>query len=321
VAVVKSAAGADVAGQPANLWLCKGNACSGNGAGYLDVSEWALDVGGDPQGVGAFEFQVKYDNHIFDIQICEGSAPRNPDGSCAAPVVGDPQHWLYSTGRVPDAGSGVGGCAVTIITENDVRFGCVSKNPQPLDPGNGSCLGPDNVSPVQGAVCGPQSDGVIAVIHVTPKADLWQRLTPGNDNGAVRTLLDEGCELADIWGHPLSAAPDPSGVDGLGREIPLPGIEPGGLVTDCGDITITVRILEGDMNTDCQVDVADDQLEAAHYGATFGMLMYDPWNDVEPGLKDGDVDIKDLQKIFGRNGSTCANPEPPQPALPQPGSP
>jgi hypothetical protein len=301
VSVVKSAAGVDVAGQPANLWLCTANTCTSNGEGYLDIYEWATGVGGDPQGVGAFEFDVKYDNHVFDISIT-------------------PTNWLYSTGRIP-GDQGIGGCAATIITENDVRFGCVSKNPQPLNPVNGSCLSSDNTTMVPGAVCGPKYDDIIAVLHVLPKADLVKRLTPGNDNGAVRTLIDEGCELADIWGHPLSAAPDPSGVDALGREIPLPGIQPGGLVSDCGDITLTVRILEGDTNLDCVVDVTDDQVEAAHYGATFGTLLYDPWMDLEPTLKDGDVDIKDLQKVFGRNGSTCANPVPPQAPLPPPGSP
>ncbi len=301
VGVVKSADGPDVAGDPANLWLCTASTCTGQGEGYIDISEWALNVGGDPQGVGAFEFDVQYDNHVFIISI-------------------NPTNWLYSTGRIP-GDEGIGGCAATIITENDVRFGCVSKNPQPLDPGNGSCLGPDNVTMVPGAVCGPMSDGVIAIIHVVPQPDLVKRLTPGNDNGAVRTLIDEGCELADIWGHPLSAAPDPSGVDALGREIPLHGIDPGGLVNDCGDITLTVRILEGDTNLDCVVDVSDDQMEAAHYGATFGTLLYEPWVDLEPALKDGDVDIKDLQKVFGRNGSTCENPVPPQDPLPPPGSP
>ena len=69
------------------------------------------------------------------------------------------------------------------------------------------------------------------------------------------------------------------------------------------------------------VDVSDDQMEASHYGATFGTLLYDPWYDLEPALKDCDVDIKDLQKVFGRNGSTCANPVPPQDPFPAPGDP
>jgi hypothetical protein len=92
-------------------------------------------------------------------------------------------------------------------------------------------------------------------------------------------------------------------------------------VNNCGDLSITVRVLEGDMNTDCTVDVTDDQIEAAHYGATFGSLLYEPWYDLEPALKDGDMDVKDLQKVFGRNGSTCAAPVPPQDPLPAPGDP
>jgi uncharacterized repeat protein (TIGR01451 family) len=287
----------DESSELANLWLCKGANCVNNGEGSLVVNEWALNYSGDPQGLGAYEFQVKYDNHIFDISIADSGL-------------------LYSTGRVP-GDTGIGGCSATIITENDIRFGCVSKNPQPLAPQTG-CLGPDNTTVVQEAICGVKADGILATITVTPKADLVNRITPGNDNGAIRSLLDEGCELADIWGHPLSAAPDASGVDALGREIPLGGIAPGGQVTDCADITITVRVLEGDMNVDCVVDVTDDQTEASHYGAFFGNLLYQPWYDLEPALKDGDVDIKDLQKVFGRNGSTCSNPVPPQPALPEP---
>ena len=135
-----------------------------------------------------------------------------------------------------------------------------------------------------------------------------------SNNGAIRSLLDEGCEFADIWGHPLST----NQLDALGREILLPGVLPGGQIADCADVTITVRILEGDMNLDCAVTVADDQIEASHYGAFFGNLLYQPWYDLEPALKDGDVDIKDLQKVSGRNGSTCAVPVPAQPALPMP---
>ncbi len=268
-------------GQLINLFLNKTCGPNSDQLCPLTVNEWALNVGGDPDGVGAFEFQVKYDNHIFDISIA-------------------PTNWLYATGRVPGA-TGIGGCAATIITENDIRFGCVSKNPTDV-----------NGNPI--VTIGNKTDGVIATITVTPKADLVNRITPGNDNGAIRSLLDEGCEFADIWGHPLST----NQLDALGREILLPGVGPGGVILDCSDVTITVRILEGDMNLDCSVTVADDQIEASHYGAFFGNLLYQPWYDLEPWLKDGDVDIKDLQKVFGRNGSTCANPVPAQPALPEP---
>ena len=75
----------------ANLWLCKTPAmtlCTTNGQGFLDITENVLNVSGDPQGVGAFEFQLKYDNHIFDISIAA-------------------TNWLYSTGRIPGAAGSV----------------------------------------------------------------------------------------------------------------------------------------------------------------------------------------------------------------------
>jgi hypothetical protein len=122
------------------------------------------------------------------------------------------------------------------------------------------------------------------------------RLHPGQENGVVRRILDENCEAADIFGDPLADA----------QGTPLPGIVTGGLIEDCDDVSVTVRILEGDLDLDCDVDVSDDQAIAFRYGAFFGSLRYDPWFDMEPALKDFDIDIKDLQKVFGRNGSECS---------------
>ena len=269
-----------------NLWICLGPTCTNNGEGFLDIQELVLNVGGDADGVGAFEFQLKFDHKVFDITITE-------------------TNWLYSTGRVPGA-PGIGGCAVSIVTENDIRFGCVSKDPDGQEP----------ITP------GPTTDGAAAIIHVTPEADLVSRTTPGQDNGIVSTLLNENCELADVFGDPLGTG----SYDALGREILLPGILPGGLVEDCADITITVRMLEGDLDLDCDVDVNDDQKIAFRYGSSFGNLLYDKFFDLEPALKDFDIDIKDVQKVFGRNGSTCQapipsnqTPQPPPPAGPDPG--
>jgi hypothetical protein len=78
-----------------------------------------------------------------------------------------------------------------------------------------------------------------------------------------------------------------------------------------------VRILEADLNLDCAVDVTDEQAAAFRYGSTTGSLLYNEWYDLEPALKDGDVDIKDIQKVLGRQGSTCNEPIPPQPPLTQ----
>jgi hypothetical protein len=249
----------------ANLWLCEGPSCTENGEGVLVIEEWVFNAN-DPDGVGAYEFQLKFDHKIFDVGIEDAS-------------------FLGSTGRTVN-------CAMSIVAENDIRFGCVSSDPTPGEP----------IPP------GPTGSGVLARIHVRPESDLRYRMTPGQENGVVRTLLDENCELADVLGDPLD--------DGEGNL--LDGILPGGLVANCADATITVRILEGDLNLDCQVDVVDDQMIAYRYGAAFGNLIYDPWYDLEPALKDFDVDIKDLQKVFGRNGSTCAAPIPDQPPLPPP---
>jgi uncharacterized delta-60 repeat protein len=244
----------------ANLWLCQGTTCTLNGEGELVIAE-RLSNANDPDGLGAYEFQLKFDHKIFDIVIEDAG-------------------FLGSTGRTVD-------CTMTIITENDIRFGCLSSGPMP----------------------GPTGSGVLALIHVTPEADLKYRLTPGQENGLVRTILDENCELTDVYGDPLA--------DGQGNL--LPGILSGGLVAVCTDATITVRILEADLNLDCEVDIVDDQMIAYRYGAGFGNGLYDPWYDLEPALKDFDIDIKDLQKVFGRNGSVCQKPIPEQMPMPGPG--
>jgi hypothetical protein len=271
----------------ANLWLCEGGTCTLNGEGELVILERVLGVANDPDGVGAYEFQLKFDHKVFDIQIEDAG-------------------WLGSTGRSVE-------CDMTIITENDIRFGCVSYDPTP---GDGS------IPP------GPTTDGVAAIVKVKPEPDLRYRLTPGQENGVVRTLLDENCELADIYGDPLEMdgwADDDVDNDGdtvvdeFGEGL-APGVLPGGLIAVCADVTITARILEGDLNLNCEVDVVDDQMIAYRYGASFANLLYDPWYDLEPALKDSDVDIKDLQKVFGRNGSTCQAPIPEdqRPSPPQP---
>jgi len=235
----------------ANLWLCEGTTCTLNGEGEIVIDENVSNVGGDPDGVGAFEVQIKFDHKIFDIAA-------------------EATDWL-SAGATRDVI-----CTPTIITENWIMLGCVSKDPTPGD---------GNVPP------GVKVDGTAATLAVTPEED----------------LVDENCELADIWGDPL------------------PGTLPGGLLEVCDDATITVRILEGDVDLDCEVTVADDQLIAGKYGAQGGSpgheatIDYATWFDLEPPGGDSDIDIKDLQKVYGRNGSTCQNPFPDQPPEEPPG--
>jgi len=203
-----------------------------------------------PEGLGAYEFQLKFEHKIVDLTITNGS-------------------FLGGTGRTVL-------CTMTIITENDIRFACVTTGPYKGNSGMGPFI--------------------IATINVLPEPDLYTRIRPSKDNGVVTTLMDENCEFADTLGDPMS------------------GTLPGGLVPFCGDSKLTIRWLEGDLNADCQVNLLDEQSEAFRYGTAFGSLWYDSRHDLEPPLGDYDIDVKDLQFVFGRDGSTCANPYPPQPA-------
>ena len=61
-----------------------------------------------------------------------------------------------------------------------------------------------------------------------------------------------------------------------------------------------------DFNGDAEIDVSDDQAEAGHYGHVVGDPEYNVNYDLHPSLTpDGDVDIQDLQRVFGWNGFTC----------------
>jgi len=231
----------------------------------LVIYELVSNPGNDPDGVGAYEFQLKFNHKLFDIEIADAS-------------------WLSH------GGTRVVSCDMTIITENDIRWGCVSSGPVP----------------------GQTDAGVAAIITVYPEPDMYLRLTPGQENGVFGMLLDENCELADVYGDPLRLATGDL----------APGIVTGGLVEVCSDMGITIRILEGDLNLDCVVNVLDEQAIGFRYGATFGTLYYDPWYDLEPWNKDYDIDIKDLQKVWGRQGSVCdingVGTIPPQMPLPIP---
>lgn len=230
----------------------------GDGNGNVDKNGGEL-----PEGLGAFEFQLKFDHKVFDITIttpCTNGVDDDADT-----VVDEATECTWNNGRNVN-------CSMTIISENDIRFGCVT---------TGTGLGL------------PQAAGQVgAVITVTPEADLVFRIRPGKDNGVVRRLLDENCEVADIFGDifPVTNA---------------------GLTPDCTDIDITVRRLEGDLDTDCDVDVLDSQRIAFRYGSFFGQLLYDTFYDMEPFVTpDFDIDIKDLQFVFGRIGSNCDAPIP-----------
>jgi hypothetical protein len=249
----------------ANLWLCISGPCDGPGEGQLVVIERAQNVqtgdqNGDtiPDGLGAYEFSVEYDNLV--IQSLNA------------------QDIVFSPGGA-GANRGPASCAFSLVFENIIHFGCVTAGPLPP---------------------GPTGEFDLAKLTLVPHPDLLNDIFPGNDNGVVTVIKDNGCELVDVFGHPITGSIN------------------GGLTPVCRDAAITVRMLEADLNLDCQVDVEDQQLIAYRYGAFFGSLLYNQWYDLEPNLHDLDIDIKDIQKVFGRDGSTCQEPIQPQPPLPPP---
>jgi len=134
----------------------------------------------------------------------------------------------------------------------------------------------------------------LANIVVRPQPELYSQIRANQENGIVAQILNQDCELADQLGHPIA-------------------------IFSCEDAELTIRFLEGDVNADCVVDVLDGQALAFRWNAIIGNLLYGTRYDLEPSVSpggingDGDVDVKDIQFVFGRQGSTCANPNPPQP--------
>ncbi len=134
---------------------------------------------------------------------------------------------------------------------------------------------------------GPSGSGILAYIEVDPNPDLVIRPTSRN------TIL------VDI----LNSSLDVELADELGNPIPIDMV---------GSAEISVRALEGDVNYDCIVNVIDEQAVSGRYGTWFGIWPYSRFYDLEPVIADFDIDIKDLQFVYGRDGRTCEEPEQPQ---------
>ncbi|MEX1254345.1 MAG: hypothetical protein WEE64_08385 [Dehalococcoidia bacterium] len=146
---------------------------------------------------------------------------------------------------------------------------------------------------VQGKPIQVSSSLELARIIVRPQPELYSLIRANQDNGVVVQILNQGCNLTDLQGHPIKKA-------------------------GCDDSDLTIRWLEGDVNGDCAVDVRDQQILAFRWGVQVGALLYNDRFDLEPSGQiagDGDIDIKDVQFAYGRHGSTCAAPHPPQPPV------
>ena len=133
---------------------------------------------------------------------------------------------------------------------------------------------------------------LLAKIIVRPQPEIYSQAKPNQDNGVVVSIANVNCDLSDLQGHALA-------------------------ISSCDDSNVTFRYLEGDVNADCVVDAADTQAVAFRWGVHKGSLIYKDFMNVEPSgpQADDDIDINDLQFIYGRFGSTCINAHPPQDAI------
>jgi hypothetical protein len=139
-----------------------------------------------------------------------------------------------------------------------------------------------------GGDSGPSGSGILAYMTLRPQPGLVFR--PTAKNGVFVNLPDSSpeAELADDMGNP----------------IPLDAVR---------SARVLVRALEGDVNYDCKVNVIDEQSVSGRYGTTFGIWPYNVSFDLEPSVPDYDIDIKDLQFVYGRDGRTCEGETPPDP--------
>jgi hypothetical protein len=130
---------------------------------------------------------------------------------------------------------------------------------------------------------------VLAFIEVRPQPEEYSQIKPNQDNGNAVQINNELCKLTDLQGHAIP-------------------------VFSCEDADVTIRFLEGDVEPDCQVNALDTQSVAFRWGATKGGLVYNDRFNLEPSgtQADQDIDVSDLQFVYGRFGSTCASPWPAQ---------
>jgi hypothetical protein len=234
-------------------------------------------VTGLVSGLGSYKLLLEYDPSVFTaLMPCDLAFGPGGPGSANGPV-DEADSSLGNADCLPDPGGGApGSCSITVILEGLVLFGCAA-------PGSG---GP-----------GPLGSFEFASLLLQTSGDLVNRLTAASGGGLQTTLRNARCELFDTAG------------------APAPGSVHEGVAPYCRDLAVTVRVLEGDLDVDCDVDVTDGQLIASRYGAPYGGLLYSKRYDLEPSSHDLDIDIKDIQKVVGRDGSTCQDPIPEQPPL------
>jgi hypothetical protein len=224
-------------------------------------------------GLGAYELTIAYDHTVIQsVNPCDLVFGPTGSGAVRGPV-DELDTSAANPDCAPDPGTaGNGTCSLSIMLEGLVHFGCATGGQSP----------------------GPNGAFALASLLLMPHPDIAKDLTPALLNGVMTVVQGRSCELADSLGHPV------------------PGSVQGGLTPRCGDLAVTVRVLEADFDLDCDVDAGDAQAVTSRYGASFGGMLYDKRFDLEPAVRDLDVDIKDVQRVYARLGSTCQAPVPDQ---------
>jgi hypothetical protein len=130
---------------------------------------------------------------------------------------------------------------------------------------------------------------ILATITIKPQPEEYSQIKADQENGNAVQINNEACKLTDLQGHAIPTF-------------------------SCEDADITIRYLEGDVEPDCQVNTLDTQSIAFRWGATKGSLVYLDRFNLEPSgtQADQDIDVNDLQFVYGRFGSTCTAPWPAQ---------
>ncbi len=137
----------------------------------------------------------------------------------------------------------------------------------------------------------------LARITVKPELGEYSTMRPNNSNGNVIQILNKACKLSDQQGDAIAQNPN---------------------LATCTDVDVTIRYLEGDVVPDCIVNTIDAQAQAFRWGTQKGTLRYSDFNNLEPSKpkSDDDIDINDLQFVYGRFNSVCNGfQQPPQPPI------
>jgi len=269
-----------------NVWLATCDPldalgqCFGENVNTFSFDEVMINQG-DPNGLGGFSFDLHYDVTQYQAPAIDLS-----------PAIA----LFAAAGRALD-------CSITIPQNGTVHVACAS-------------TGPIGVGPV---FVGAQ---VMANVTLTPQAFLVQSIRPNKENGDISWVKDDQVTVTNTCGQPLNDGtytPFPEECQG----VPLQGVGPGGVLEgnpNGGESVQTIRRLEGDVTKDCSVNVADMQLEASKFGMSIGNLLYNVFYDVNSPLQhgDGEIDINDIQFVYGRFGSECSLPIPAQNPQPLP---